>query len=82
MPLHRIKLVRDTSVEGFLSRGRSSTDAIAALENWKSGAADRTYSCVAESDDAFEAILAFRDTDPTAGTDLADCCRLHCVQRA
>jgi hypothetical protein len=70
MPTARYKFVRDTSMEGFLSRNRASTDALGAMTLWSSGAAGRSYDVRVDEDDILVVDLTWIETDRTAGADL------------
>ena len=81
MPTARYKFERDTSVKGFLSSNRASTDALGAVSTWSTSAAGRSYAVQIDEDDALVADLTWSETDLAAGTDLNNSCHSFGVDR-
>jgi len=75
MPTARYKFVRDTSVGGFLSQNRPSTDALGAVTKWESSASGRSHHVRVDEDDHLVADLTWGEMDRSAGTDLENACR-------
>lgn len=83
MPTARYKFVRDTtSMEGFVSNNRPSTDALRALSIWLDGAAGRFYDKRIDEDDVLVADLTWSEADHTAGVNLENSCRRFGADRS
>lgn len=82
MPTARYKFVRDTSIGGFLSGNRPSTDALGAVSNWTSRATGRSYAVLVDEDNNLVVDLTWSETDRAAGTELDDSCRRFGVDRS
>ena len=82
MPTARYKFVRDTSVKGFTSSNRASTDALGAVNIWSSGATERSYAVQIDEDDTFVVDLTWSETDRAAGADLDNSCHSFGVDRS
>lgn len=81
VPTARCKFARNSSVEGFLSSNRPSTDALNAVSTWETGASGRSYTVEVDKDDFLLLDLTWSDTDSLAGTDLDGACRRCGVER-
>jgi len=75
MPTARYKFVRDTSMKGFLSSNRVSTDALNAMGTWSNAATGRSYAVQIDEDDTLVVDLTWNETDHVSGSDLDDACR-------
>jgi hypothetical protein len=77
MPTARYKFSRDTtSMKGFQSGNRASTDAINALSEWSNAVVSRSYEVQFEEDETLVADITWNETGSTAGKNLDDlCCR-------
>lgn len=82
VPTTRYKFARDSSMEGFLSSNRPSTDALNAVNTWKTGASGRSYAVEVDKDDLLVLDLTWGDTDNLAGADLDGACRRCGVGRS
>lgn len=58
----------------FFSRNGAGTDALNALEKWRSDAPDRAYKTIEDADDKLIAMLTWADSDQNAGPSL----EMHC----
>lgn len=75
MPTTRYKFVRDTtSMKGFLSSNRPSTDALSAVHAWSSSATGRSHIEKIVEDDTLVVDLTWSETDSKAGADLDAFC--------
>ena len=61
---------RSDGVAGFSSTNRASSDALNALEQWKSSGSGRTYKKVEDLDESLTAELSFNESDTSSGLDL------------
>lgn len=82
MPAARYKFARNSTVEGFLSSNRPSTDALSAVSTWKTGASGRSYAVEVDKDDLLVLNLTWSDSDSLAGADLDGACRRYGVERS
>lgn len=70
------------SVTGFFSKNRASTDALAALENWREMGAGREFNVDDDQEEQIVATLTFDFSDRvTAGVQLVEMCEKHGVER-
>lgn len=70
------------SVTGFFSKNRASTDALAALANWRQKGVDREFSLDDDQDEQIVVPLTFDLSDQsTAGIHLDEICEKHGVER-
>lgn len=83
MPTARYRFIRDTSsITGFLSGNRASTDALRAMNIWSSRATGRSYAVQIDEDDTLVVDLTWSETDRSAGADLHDSSRSVGVDRS
>lgn len=75
------RFIRRSSISGFLSQNRPSTDAIKALEQCSSRLG-RNYEVLVDEDDVLVARLSWEDGDREAGPDLDRQCSEVGVNRA
>lgn len=75
MPTARYRFTRNTSVNGFLSRNRASTDAHGALNDWSNDASGRAYTVIGDNDDTLLVDLTWGEGDLAAAADLDTACR-------
>ena len=82
MPTARYKFFRDTSMRGFLSGNRASTDAINAVSDWSNAASGRSYELQSEEDETVVVDIMWSELDYTADVNLDDFCRKRGVTRS
>ena len=83
MPIGHYSFVRsNSSIKGFLSPNRPSTDAISALENWSNNQSQRSYTVLVDEDERLVAELSWNESDASAGSDLEEACRRFGVDRS
>lgn len=82
MPTARYKFFRDTSMRGFLSGNRASTDAINAVSDWSNAASGRSYELQSEADETVVVDIMWSELDDTADVNLDDLCRKCGVTRS
>lgn len=72
----------DSSVVGFLSSQRASTDAMSVVKSWELRGAGRSVEVLEDCDDHLVARLTFEDSDSErAAADLEALCADKGVQR-
>ena len=72
----------DKSVTGFFSKNRASTDALAALANWREQRVDREFNVDDDQEEQIVATLTFDLSDRViAGVQLDEMCEKHGVER-
>lgn len=70
------------SVTGFFSKNRASTDALAALENWREMGVGSEFNVDDVQEEQNVATLTFDFSDRvTAGVQLVEMCEKHGVER-
>ena len=75
LPSGHYKFVRkNNSIEGFMSRNRSSTDALNALHIWSNAQPQRSFTILVDEDEQLLANLSWSDADTSAGTNLEAAC--------
>jgi hypothetical protein len=73
---------RANSVTGFFSKNRASTDALAALANWRDQGVGREFNVDDDQEEQIVATLTFDLSDRvTAGVQLDELCEKHGVER-
>lgn len=82
MPAARYMFVRDTSIEGFVSSNRPSTDALNAVITWSRGHASRSYAPKTNENDILIVDLTWSDGDSAATADLDQSSRRFGVDRS
>lgn len=70
-----------TSLSGFFSQNRSTTDALNALGRWRAAGQGRDFDIANDDDDVLIVVLRFDRMDKTAGGQLDTFCEEFGVSR-
>lgn len=83
MPSGRYKFVRkNSSVEGFVSRNRPSTDALNAVNIWSNAQPQRSFTILVDEDEQLVADLTWSETDSSVGPSLDSACDKFGIERS